>query len=80
MEHIFKMVAAQNHTTVEEVRSSIQAMIEDCYNSDDPKVRKAWRELLPDGRMPTPDELVLSGAMKLLGPSLAAQQADNQIS
>lgn len=80
MEHIFEQVAAQNHTTVEEVRSCIQAMIEECYNSDDPKVRKAWHELMPGGRMPTPDELVLSGAMKLLGSSLAAQQADNQIS
>jgi len=51
-------------------------LIEECYNSEGPNVREAWHNLMPGGRMPTPEEFVLSGAMKLLGPRLAAQQAE----
>lgn len=58
-EKIYKQIALQNHTTVEKVRKEIKlAMLVGMCNQD-PAVQKMWNEIPHDGKVPTPEELLI---------------------
>ncbi len=56
--HIIEEIAAQNNTTVGEVRREMEAAIRAGMNSRDPKVRAQWAKIPRKGDIPTPDELI----------------------
>lgn len=58
-ENIYRRVAIQNHTTIDEVRKQIKlAMIVGMCNQD-PAIQKEWNEIPHDGDVPTPEELLI---------------------
>lgn len=56
---ILMQVAAENHTTVEEVRREISAAIEAGMHNPDPEIQKKWRAMSKTGGTPTPEEAIL---------------------
>ncbi len=53
-----KQVAARNGTNIEEVRMEIDHAIQTGMSNPDPAVQAKWRELFPDGRIPTAEEVL----------------------
>ena len=51
-------VARNAGVSPESVRRDIQIAIEEAMRNCDPAVRTRWRALFPDGRVPTPEELI----------------------
>ena len=78
MEHIFVQVAAKYHTTPEAVRKGIEEMIDECSNSNDPRIRAKWRAMSKNGRKPTPEEFIASCSLKLLSRPLASVMLDRK--
>ena len=56
---IMMRIAAENHTTVTEVRREISIAIEEGMNSPDPEIQKKWRAMSRTGGVPTPEEAIL---------------------
>lgn len=56
---ILMQVAAENHTTVEEVRREISAAIEAGMHNPDLEIQKKWRAMSKTGGTPTPEEAIL---------------------
>lgn len=56
---IFERIAAAHHTTVEEVRRSVEATIRIGFSDPDPEVQAQWARVPCKGNTPTPDELLL---------------------
>ncbi|MBR0483484.1 MAG: sporulation initiation factor Spo0A [Oscillospiraceae bacterium] len=52
-------IAAENHTTVAEVRREISIAIEEGMKSSDPKIQKKWSAMSRTGETPTPEEAIL---------------------
>lgn len=50
--------ARKNGVTKEEIAQTIQGIIDKNYDSDNPNVRKIWRNMTPDGRKPTMEEFL----------------------
>jgi len=55
---IMMRIAAENHTTVAEVRREISIAIEEGMNSPDPEIQKKWRAMSRTGEIPTPEEAI----------------------
>ena len=56
--HIFERIAAENRTTVAEVRRNMEATIRVGFSDPDPEVRAEWAKIPCKDVMPTPDELL----------------------
>jgi len=56
---IMMRIAAENHTTVAEVRKEISIAIEEGMNSPDPEIQKKWRAMSRTGEIPTPEEAII---------------------
>ncbi len=56
---ILMRIAAENHTTVSEVRKEISIAIEEGMNNPDPEIQKKWRAMSRTGGMPTPEEAII---------------------
>jgi len=56
--HILKRIAAQHHTTVEEVRREMNVAIRAGINHPDPAVRAQWVKIPRKGEIPTPEDLI----------------------
>jgi hypothetical protein len=56
--HIFERIAAEHHTTLEEVRREMEVAIRVGINNPDPKVQAQWAKIPRKGDIPTPDELI----------------------
>ena len=56
--HIFAQIAAQNHTTVEEVRREMEHAMLEGYENPDPGILARWASLPRQGDIPTPEELI----------------------
>lgn len=65
---ILIQVAAENNTTVEEVRREITLAIEQAMNSSDPEIHKKWRAMSRTGGTPTPEEAIIALYKELMGP------------
>ena len=50
--------AYRHNVTVSEVENEIQLMIDELYDSDDLKIREAWRQICPNGEKPTVEQLI----------------------
>jgi hypothetical protein len=57
-EHLFERIAAENNTTVEEVRKEIELAIRAGLANPDPKVRAEWAKIPKAGEIPTPEETI----------------------
>ena len=57
--NIFIRIAAENHTTVAEVRKEISIAIEEAMKKPDPEIQKKWRAMSKTGGVPTPEEAVV---------------------
>lgn len=64
---ILIQVAAENNTTVEEVRREITFAIEQAMNSSDPEIQKKWRAMSRTGGTPTPEEAIRALTKELNG-------------
>ncbi|MDE5755143.1 MAG: sporulation initiation factor Spo0A [Oscillospiraceae bacterium] len=56
---ILMKIAAENHTTVAEVRREISIAIEEGMKCSDPEIQKKWRTMSRTGGIPTPEEAIL---------------------
>lgn len=62
---ILKRIAAENHTTPEEVYREMQIAIVAAYESTDPEVRKNWESISFKGDRPTPEDVIFSLGLML---------------
>lgn len=65
METVFEKVAAENHTTPEEVRSEIAAAIQMAMEQSDPAAQEKWRTMSPVHQTPTPEDAII-GILEIL--------------
>lgn len=56
---ILMQIAAENHTTVEDVRSEISAAIEVGMKNPDPEIQKIWWTMSKTGETPAPEEVII---------------------
>lgn len=56
---ILVQVAIANRVSLGEVEKEISLAIHEAMNNPDPEIQAIWRELVPDGREPTPEQAVL---------------------
>jgi len=59
MNNIYKEIASENATTVEEVKDEIRNALEMGFQCPDPDVQDFWRQIPCDGEKPSLDELIL---------------------
>lgn len=52
-------VARKEGLTVEEVRASMMEAIEEAFNNPDPEVQARWTMIPREGKIPTPEELII---------------------
>ena len=57
--------AHRHNVPVSEVESEIQAIIDELYDSEDPEINQAWREILPNGEKPSVEQLIAYAAEKV---------------
>lgn len=55
---IFRQVAKQYNTTLEEVYTEIQKAIDAGFANPDPAVREEWKKIKFKGERPTPEEVL----------------------
>lgn len=58
MAGVIKQIAAKNHTTVSEVRRSLEELIADAMANPDPVIRARWANCPSDGEVPTPEDFL----------------------
>lgn len=58
MADVIGQIAAQNHTTVLEVRQSLEELIAVAMADPDPEVRARWAGCPREGEAPTPEEFL----------------------
>lgn len=58
LDRILIQVAAQNHTTVDNVRKEIQIAMDIAMNSPNPATRTKWAAIPHKGEKPTMEELI----------------------
>ncbi|MBQ8228795.1 MAG: sporulation initiation factor Spo0A [Clostridia bacterium] len=63
--NILKKVARKYKTDIAEVEREINKAIAVGMSDSDPEVQAKWRELFPDGRTPTPEELIITLAKEV---------------
>lgn len=64
---ILMRIAAENNTTVAEVRREISLAIEEGMKNSDPTVQKKWRAMSRTGGTPTPEEAIIALSKELGG-------------
>lgn len=62
---ILMRVAAENNTSVDEVRKEIAAAIDAGMNHPDPEIRKQWSAISRAGGTPAPEEVVAYFSRKI---------------
>lgn len=62
---IIKQVARNNGVSEEEVRAEMKAAMMAGWNNPDPKVRELWSSIPCEGKMPTPEELIIWAAIEV---------------
>ncbi len=55
---VFEEIAKRNDVSVEHVRDEIAIALAAGFNNQNPEVQRAWLNLFPDGKMPTPEKAV----------------------
>ena len=65
MDAIFSQIAAQHGVNPEEVRNEIQAAIKTAVSDPDPAIQARWNALSTGGKLPTPEDLILSLAQEV---------------
>ncbi len=58
MKDVFKEIAKSENISEEEVRSEISNAIRLAMKSDSPQAKAFWSEISPDGKEPSPEEVV----------------------
>lgn len=58
MKDIFKKVAELENISEEEVKSEISEVIRLAMQSDSPQAKVLWSEIAPDGKEPSPEEVI----------------------
>lgn len=58
MKNIFKEVARKENVSEEEVKSEISKVIRLAMQSDKPQARALWNKIAPDGKEPSPEEVI----------------------
>lgn len=58
MKNIFKKVAEAENVSEKEVRSEISEAIRIAMKSKNPKAKAFWSEIAPDGKEPSPEEVI----------------------
>jgi len=62
---IIEEVAERFGVSPEEVYTEINAAIGQAFHSDDLAIRRAWKDLCPDGVQPTPEDAIMLLAGKV---------------
>ena len=60
-----KKVAANNGSSVEDVKYEIQAAIDFAMKNPDPEIKKFWDSIPKKGKTPTPEEVIAYLADKI---------------
>ena len=55
---VFERIAAEHHTTAEEVYREMEAAIRTGFDHPDPRIRAQWAKIHRKGTIPTPEELI----------------------
>ena len=55
---VIKEIAKRHGVSPEEVRAEMEQAIKLAFGNQDPKARKLWEKLAPDGTQPTPEEFI----------------------
>ena len=55
---IIREIAKRHGVSPEEVRAEMEQAIGQAFATQDPKARKLWGEVAPDGTQPTPEEFI----------------------
>lgn len=58
MKDIFKKVAELENVSEEEVKSEISEAIRLAMKSDNQNAKALWNEIAPDGKEPSPEEVI----------------------
>lgn len=58
VEQVLQRIALKHNISVGEVKRAIEESIFDAVHNKDPYVQARWSLLFPDGRIPTPEELI----------------------
>ena len=67
MEHIWKQIAREDNTTVENVRAEIQRAIDAAMADPDPTIQRKWAAIPSKTGKPTPEELLVYIVKKTRG-------------
>ena len=59
---VIKEIAKRHGVSPEEVRAAMEQAIKLAFGNQDPKARKLWEKLAPDGTQPTPEDFILRAA------------------
>lgn len=60
MKNIIEKVADKNGVTKEEVENEIRKTIEDAMTSRQPEAQRFWKEIAPDGQIPSVETVITS--------------------
>ena len=58
LDSIIRMLAKENHSTPEYVRSQMQSALDEAFSNPDPRVRAAWNAFPTKGRKPSLEEFI----------------------
>lgn len=58
MKQILKMIAEDECQDEETVYSQMQKAIDEAYYSDDPDIKKRWKDVPHEGERPIPEEVI----------------------
>ncbi len=53
-----KRTAYEFDVPLSEVQTEIQDIIDECYNSNEKEIHDSWRQICPNGKKPTPEQLI----------------------
>lgn len=60
MKNIIEKVAEKNGVTKEEVENEIRKTIEEAMTSQQPEAQRFWKEIAPDGQIPSVETVINS--------------------
>ena len=75
---IITEIAKRHGVSPGEVRADMEDAIEKAFRNPDPKVRKAWKAIAPDGTPPTPENLIFRIAFALTWENECPQHSHAQ--
>ena len=70
---IFRQIAKEEKTTVEQVYKDMQEAIDAGFDNPDPEVRAVWKDIPFKGARPTPEDVISYCALRLAPPQGLAQ-------